>query len=106
MESISNVAAIGSSGGGGGAGTFTTYTLLATGWVLNTNTGYYEYSLENDYPSTDYDLMVSTIDTMDATSYNQARSACMTGGINTNKLVCLGIKPTANIPVMLYILEK
>ena len=93
-------------GGGGAAGTFAPYTLLATGWVLNSNTGHYEYSLENDYPTNHYNLMVATCSDMDISTYNQAYNACMVGDINTNKIVCLGTKPTANIPVMLYILEK
>ena len=104
MKSISNAASVGG-GGGGGAGTFDTYTLLSSGWTLNATSGYYEYSLENDYPSSEYNLMVSACDAMDAAAYNQAHAACMVGDINTNKLVCLGVKPTTNIPVMLYILE-
>lgn len=103
MKSISNIASVG--GGGGGAGIFEDYTLLSSGWVLNATTGYYEYSLESDYPSSSYNVIVGTIDDMNAVVYNQAHAACMVGDDSANKLICLGTKPTANIPVLLYILE-
>ena len=104
MKSISNIASVG--GGGGGAGSFDTYTLLASNWALNANTGYYEYSLESDYPVATYDIMVGVSGDMDAVVYNQAYKATMVGDDSSNKLICLGTKPTANIPVIVYVLEK
>lgn len=78
--------------------TFENYTLSTTGWVDNT------YSLETDYPSDTYDILVSS-GAWSAEEYDAFVKAKIVANAQ-NILTALGEIPQIDVPLILKITHK
>ena len=88
-------------GGGGGGGGATqsalAYTMLASSW----NNGV--YSFENEYPSSAYNISVSTYSATTAAQREAFNNANLVGNLNSNSVTALGDVPQIDISVMLIV---
>lgn len=78
--------------------TFENYTLSTTGWVDNT------YSLETDYPSDTYDILVSS-GAWSAEEYDAFVKAKIVANAQ-NVLIALGEIPQIDVPLILKVTHK
>lgn len=78
--------------------TFENYTLSATGWVDNT------YSLEADYPSNTYDILVSS-GAWSAEEYDAFVKAKIIANAQ-NVIIALGEIPQIDAPLILKVTHK
>lgn len=78
--------------------TFENYTLSTTGWVDNT------YSLETDYPSNTYDVLVSS-GAWSAEEYDVFVKAKIISNAQ-NVVIALGEIPQIDVPLILKVTHK
>lgn len=83
-------------------GSYTETTLAANKW----NTESKEYSLEDEYPSTTYDIEISLAPSATSDQMNAAAGANMVGSASRNVITALGTVPETAISVIVHIVNK
>ena len=85
--------------------TKTTQTVTVSSWVLNSSTGFYEYSLQSTYPAASYDLVVDlNWDTASSAAASEWASLQVAGSNTANKVIARsGNAPTCDLPLVIYI---
>lgn len=85
----------------------TTLTATASGWSLNSTTGFYEYSLEGSYPNASYDVEVDlNWDSATADAASDWMAMQVVGSYSSNKLVARGGQPGYDYPLVLYVTNR
>lgn len=82
------------------ATTYTTTTMLATGWSNGT------YSFEASYPNTGYNLSIEVAPTATAEQFEAFCAAMICGSADSNVAKALGDVPTADIPIIIKAVQK
>ena len=87
----------GGGGGGGATQNALAYTMLAANWSNGV------YSFENEYPSSAYNVSISTYTGTSAVQRAAFNDAKIEGNLSSNMVTALGVVPTIDIPVMLVV---
>jgi len=82
-----------------------TQTVTVSSWVLNSSTGFYEYSLQSAYPAASYNLSVDlNWDTASTAAATEWVNLQVVGSNTTNKIVARsGDQPTCDLPLVIYV---
>lgn len=87
---------------GGSGASYVNTTLNAAAWDSTAKT----YSLESEYPNTQYDIELNPRNTMTEAQIDAWNSAMITGDATANVFKALGDVPTVSIPVFLKVVKK